>query len=100
LSSLPKTSKDEFDSDAVARYWFAEAEETLAVAGHLVEKADYSYALFFAHLAIEKELNGLHASKRGQHAPPIHNLLRLAKAVGLELNERQIEALIRITALH
>lgn len=100
LSIQPKADKGDFDAEPVARYWFAEAEETLTVAGHLVEKADYSYALFFAHLAIEKELKGLHAIKRDQHAPPIHNLLRLAKAVGIELDEPRTKSLIRITAFN
>lgn len=69
--------KEQFEAKAVARYWFAEATEALTVAGHLMEKADYSYALFFAHLAIEKELKGLHAIRQGRHAPPIHNLVGL-----------------------
>jgi HEPN domain-containing protein len=60
----------------------------------------YMYALFFGHLAMEKELKGLHAIRQGQHAPPIHNLLRLAKAVGLEPNEAQTDLLIRITAFN
>jgi HEPN domain-containing protein len=93
-------SPEDFDAQAVAQYWFAEAKETLTVADHLVEKGDYSYALFFGHLAVEKELKGLHAIRRGQHAPPIHNLLRLAKAAGLEPNEAQAELLIRITAFN
>ena len=93
-------SSGDFDARAVAQYWFAEAEETLMVADHLVEKGDYSYALFFGHLAVEKELKGLHAIRRGQHAPPIHNLLRLAKAAGLDPDEAQTEVLIRITAFN
>ena len=44
MSSQSNSDKGDFDADAVARYWFAEAEETLTVAGHLVEKRDYSYA--------------------------------------------------------
>jgi HEPN domain-containing protein len=91
-------SPEGFDAQAVAQYWFSEAQEALTVADHLIEKGDYSYALFFGHLAVEKELKGLHAIKRGEHAPPIHNLLRLARAAGLEPNEAQTEALIRITA--
>ncbi len=35
-------SPGSFDAQAVAQYWFAEAEETLTVANHLVEKGDYS----------------------------------------------------------
>lgn len=93
-------SPEEFDAQAVAWYWFAESEEALTVADHLIERGDYSYALFFGHLAVEKELKGLHALRRGRHAPPIHNLLRLARAVGLEPDEAQTELLIRITAFN
>ena len=90
----------EFDARAVAQYWFTEAEETLTVADHLIEKGDWSYALFFGHLAVEKELKGLHAIGRGQHAPPIHNLLRLARAAGIEPDKARTEVLIRITAFN
>jgi len=93
-------SPEEFDAQAVARYWFAEAGEALIVADHLIEKGDYSYALFFGHLAVEKAIKGLHAIRQGAHAPPTHNLLRLAKAAGLEPDEAQTETLIRITAFN
>ncbi len=93
-------SPEDFDARAVAQYWLAEAKEALTVADHLVEKGDYSYALFFGHLAVEKELKGLYAIRRGQHAPPIHSLLRLAKAADLEPDEAQTKVLIRITAFN
>ncbi len=93
-------SPEAFDARVVAQYWFAEAEDALTVADHLIEKGDYSYALFFGHLAVEKELKGLHAIRQGQHAPPIHNLLRLAKAAGLEPNRTQTELLVRISAFN
>jgi HEPN domain-containing protein len=53
----------EFDVDQVQTFWLTEAEESLRVADHLMEKADYSYALFFGHLAIEKLLKALYAVK-------------------------------------
>ena len=34
------------------------------------------------------------------HAPPIHNLLRLASAIGLDLDEAHTEVLLRITAFN
>ncbi len=34
-------------------FWVEEALEALQVAEHLHEKGDYSYALFFGHLAIK-----------------------------------------------
>jgi len=52
---------EQFDVERVKTYWLTEAEEALQVADHLLEKADYSYALFFGHLAIEKLLKALYA---------------------------------------
>jgi HEPN domain-containing protein len=90
----------EFDVDQIQTFWLTEAEEALQVADHLMEKADYSYALFFGHLAIEKLLKALYAVRVQQHAPPIHNLVRLAKGAGLELDEARTDALITITAFN
>jgi HEPN domain-containing protein len=90
----------EFDEHRVRTYWLAEAQEALRVADHLVEKADYSYALFFGHLAVEKLLKALYAVRVKEHAPPIHNLIRLAKGAGLELDEMRTNALIMITAFN
>lgn len=47
---------DAFDAEQVTSYWLTEAAESLQVAEHLIETGDYSYALFFGHLAIEKAL--------------------------------------------
>ncbi len=90
----------EFDVDQVQTFWVTEAEESLQVADHLVEKGDYSYALFFGHLAIEKLLKALYAVKVQQHAPPIHNLVRLARGAGVELDEARTDALVTITAFN
>lgn len=89
-----------FDVEEVKAYWFTEAQEARQVAEHLVEKGDYSYALFFGHLAVEKLLKALYVARRGEHAPPVHNLLRLATAAGLEPDEVKVDALIRITAFN
>jgi HEPN domain-containing protein len=40
--------------DRTKTFWLEEAEEAKQVAEHLFEKKDYSYSLFFGHLAIEK----------------------------------------------
>ncbi len=93
-------NEQEFDTEQVAAFWLTEAQEAFSVADHLVEKGDYSYALFFGHLAIEKALKALYVTRHQEHAPYGHNLLRLAKAAGLELDEEQTEALLRITAFN
>jgi HEPN domain-containing protein len=89
-----------FDVEQVSEFWLIEAQDALRVADHLMDKADYSYALFFGHLALEKMLKALYAARLREHAPPIHSLLRLSKAVGLEPDEARKEALITITAFN
>ena len=70
--------EDKLDTEGIKLYWTIEVDEALSVADHLVEKKDYSYALFFDHLAVEKILKALYVKTSKEHAPPIHNLLRLA----------------------
>ena len=88
------------DVNQIKDYWLTEAEEALHVAEHLIEKADYSYALFFGHVAVEKLLKAIYVVRHDKHAPPIHNLLRLSNITGLELDEGKTESLIKITAFN
>jgi HEPN domain-containing protein len=90
-------NSERFDKHTVMSYWRTEAEEALVVAQHLMETGDYSYALFFGHLAVEKLLKALYAWERDDHAPPTHNLQRLALACGLPLDEARTEMLLAIT---
>jgi HEPN domain-containing protein len=90
----------ELNIKQISAFWLTEAEEALEVADHLIAKADYSYALFFGHLAVEKMLKALFVIRQKQHAPPLHNLLRLARAVGLDLDEDTEDNLITITAFN
>jgi HEPN domain-containing protein len=90
-------NSDRFDKNTVTVYWKTEAEEAFSVAQHLMEKEDYSYALFFGHLAVEKLLKALYAQVRNDHAPPTHNLQRLANACELPLDEARTEVLLAIT---
>jgi HEPN domain-containing protein len=86
--------------DEVSQYWADEAEEALAVLDHLFEKGDYSYALFFGHLAIEKMLKGLYVAIKKEHAPPIHNLPRLARMAQVQLNQQRKAQLTLITSFN
>ncbi len=88
------------DIDKLINFWESEAKEALKVAGHLVEKNDFSYALFFGHLALEKMLKALCVKELRDHAPPIHNLVRLAKIAGIELDEQAENDLLTITAFN
>lgn len=93
-------SEDSFDVERVRDYWLIEAEEALQVADHLVEKKDYSYALFFGHLAVEKILKALHAVRVQAHPPRSHNLLHLAERCAVKLSAEQELALAKITTFN
>jgi len=84
----------------IVEYWQTEAKEGLGVAIHLFEKNDYSYALFFGHLAVEKMLKAIFVKNISQDVPRSHNLLRLAKAAQIATNDQQKHDLIRITAFN
>ena len=53
-------SVNKLDISQIKSYWISEADEALTVAEHLFDKKDYSYALFFGHLAIEKILKSIY----------------------------------------
>jgi HEPN domain-containing protein len=88
------------DIEHIKFYWIEEADEALKVAGHLFENDDYSYALFFGHLAVEKMLKAFFVINKKKHAPPIHNLQRLAKLSGLSIDQNKIEKLILISSFN
>lgn len=91
---------EQLNSDEVSRYWLDEAEEALTIVDHLFEKGDYSYALFFGHLAIEKLLKAAYVLHIKEHAPPIHSLPRLARMAGISLSPEKREQLVQITSFN
>lgn len=88
------------DIAKVRDFWIEEAAEALQVAWHLHEKKDHSYALFFGHLAVEKILKALYVIRKGEQAPYIHNLQRLAEMAEIQSTDFQKEQLIKITAFN
>lgn len=89
--------KIKMDIEKVRDFWIEEAAEALQVAWHLHEKKDHSYALFFGHLVVEKILKALYVIRKGEQAPYIHNLQRLAELTDIPLSSGQKMLLIQIT---
>jgi len=83
-------------SKKVTAYWLNSAKDDWKVAKHLFEKKDYTYALFFGHLYIEKLLKALVVKMTGVQAPPIHNLRVLCEQAKLVASDDQTEFLIEI----
>ena len=93
-------TEEKLDVENIKSYWISEAEEALHVTDHLFEKKDYSYALFFGHLAVEKILKALYVDNKKEHAPPIHNLQRLANLIGISTDEEKSDKLILISSFN
>ena len=91
---------EKLDIPAIKSYWIKEADEALTVGEHLFEKGDYSYTLFFGHLALEKLLKALYVENNKEHAPPLHNLHRLAKMAKLALDEDRKKDFLTITSFN
>lgn len=81
----------------LVNYWLKTAEDDLKVVDHLFEKGDYTWALFIAHLVLEKVLKGYYVKEVGKQAPYSHSLRYLAQQASLELNEEQKELLRTVT---
>ncbi len=82
------------------QYWITTAENDWRVSGHLYEKKDYPYALFFGHLTIEKLLKALYVCGSDDTPPHTHRLAFLAEKAGLELTPEQLELFEIITDFH
>ena len=78
-------------------YWIPSADKDWIVAGHLFEKGDYPYALFFGHLTIEKLLKAIFVSKFDESPPRTHRLVYLAEKIQLDVSPEKLEMLEIIT---
>jgi HEPN domain-containing protein len=78
-------------------YWIKSAKNDWRVAGHLFEKKDYPYALFFGHLTIEKLLKALFVNKFNEPPPYTHRLTYLAEKTELDISPEKLELLEIIT---
>lgn len=79
------------------KYWIKSADNDWIVAVHLFEKGDYSYALFFGHLTLEKLLKAIFVSKFDESPPFTHRLTYLAEKTGLSLSPERLETLEIVT---
>lgn len=78
-------------------YWITSAENDWIVAGHLLEKGDFTYSLFFGHLTLEKLLKAYFVVVKDETPPLTHRLVYLAEKSELDLNDQQMELLEIVT---
>lgn len=83
--------------EKVVQYWLTTAADDWIAAEHLFQSGDYTHALFFAHLYLEKMLKAQVVRITGEHAPISHNLRYLAEKGNLELSAERLAFLARVT---
>jgi HEPN domain-containing protein len=82
----------------VVAHWRTGAGEDWEVASELVDRGHLRHGLFFAHLALEKVLKAHVCRHTGELAPYIHDLVRLAGAANLPLDDPRRDLLAKMNA--
>jgi len=78
-------------------YWLDSAKHDLDTAQDLFDKGRYDWCLFIGHLVLEKTLKGFFIKSTGDTAPFTHSLPYLAERAGLQLSNKQVELLEKVT---
>ena len=89
-----------FDIDKTIDYWLESAEYDFETGKKLLESKKYPYALFFAHLAIEKILKAIVVKNTEEHAPYTHSLVMLAKNASIDINDQVLDQLAEYMEFH
>jgi HEPN domain-containing protein len=78
-------------------YWRESAQHDMESSEIIFDSGRYDWCLFIGHLALEKILKAIFVDKNDNAMPPkIHNLVRLAEILEIELSEEQKLSLDRI----
>ncbi len=90
----------EINIDKVINHWKTTSDEDYKTMTELHNSKTFHWALFMGHISIEKLLKAYYVKINRKHAPPIHNLYRLAELSNLELNEEYADWLDTITSFN
>jgi HEPN domain-containing protein len=88
------------DTRRIIQSWLDAAGRDWDVAKNLFKLKHYAYSLFFCHLTVEKLLKALVVQNTSQHAPPIHELKKLAKLAKLKPTSIQKQHLETLTTFN
>jgi HEPN domain-containing protein len=89
-----------FDVARTVKYWIDSAAYDLETGRSLLEAKRFPYALFFAHLALEKILKALVVKAAQAHAPYTHSLTLLAGKTNLDVSDSILDRLAEYTEFH
>jgi len=89
-----------FDLAKTIEYWLDSATYDHDTGRSLLEAKRFPYALFFAHLALEKILKAIVVKASEEHAPHTHSLIFLASKAKVEMPESILDRLAEYTEFH
>ena len=69
----------------IVKYWKDSSDRDFETMKGLVRLKKYPESLFFGHMVLEKILKALVVKHTKEHAPRIHDLLRLSQLAGLKI---------------
>jgi len=78
-------------------YWLTESEKDLPVAESMLTNGHYNWSLFVGHLVLEKLLKAIYVKEHQKLAPRIHDLVKLAKSINLNLSDQQLVFLSEVS---
>jgi len=78
-------------------YWLTESEKDLPVAESMLANGHYNWSLFVGHLVLEKLLKAIYVKEHQKLAPRIHDLVKLAKSINLNLSGQQLVFLSEVS---
>ena len=91
---------DKINDDKIAAHWIEMSDKDYKTMLNMFKSKDYHWALFIGHLVIERLLKACVMKNKKQHAPPTHDLLRLAGLAGLKTEEEKSDWLDTITTFN
>ncbi|MBI4994136.1 HEPN domain-containing protein [Candidatus Peregrinibacteria bacterium] len=83
-------------SNQLIKYWLTSSDEKFKTMQSLYKTKRYADCLFFGHLTLEKILKALVVKETKNHAPYIHNLLKLAQIADTTLTDKNITLLAQV----
>jgi len=78
---------EKIDIEKTMTYWISRSDSDFETMNNLIKSKDYHWALFIGHLVIERLFKAIIIKQTGAHAPLTHDLRRLAKHSGLNIED-------------
>ncbi len=86
--------------DEIIAYWISSSNKDFKAMGSLSKNGHNAWALFLAHLVLEKLLKAVYVKYVDINIPFTHDLTKIAVKAGLRLSEEQKDLLDAVTTFN